>query len=94
MNPLDNIAYASKMEVEYSIKTKREATMIKNNIAQLLETEMERKDFLKLIGFGVVAATGITQILKAMSQPTSSRQVAAPRAQSYGGATYGGIAKK
>lgn len=68
--------------------------MIKNNIAQLLETEMERKDFLKLIGFGVVAATGITQILKAMSQPASSRQVSTAKVQSYGGSAYGGVAKR
>jgi hypothetical protein len=67
--------------------------MIKNNIAQLLETEMERKDFLKLIGFGVIAATGITQILKAMSQQSPSRQVAG-KAQGYGSSTYGGAAQK
>ena len=63
--------------------------MIKNNIAQLLETEMERKDFLKLIGLGVVAATGITQILKALSQP--SQQPKAP--QGYGSTAYGGTKK-
>ncbi len=68
--------------------------MIKNNIAQLLETEMERKDFLKLIGFGVIAATGITQILKAMSQQTPPRQVTASKAQGYGGSLYGGMTKK
>lgn len=67
--------------------------MIKNNIAQLLETEMERKDFLKLIGLGVLAATGITQILKAMSQQTP-QQTRAAQPQSYGGAAYGGAVKK
>lgn len=67
--------------------------MIKNNIAQLLDTEMERKDFLKLVGFGIVAATSITQILKAMSQQTPSRQVT-PKAQGYGGSLYGGVVKK
>ena len=67
--------------------------MIKNNIAQLLETEMERKDFLKLVGFGVVAATGITQILKAMTQQTPARQVS-NNSQGYGGASYGGLVKK
>lgn len=68
--------------------------MIKNNIAQLLETEMERKDFLKLIGFGVIAATGITQILKAMSQQTPTRKVSANQAQGYGSSLYGGMPKK
>ena len=68
--------------------------MIKHNISQLLETEMERKDFLKLIGLGVIAATGVTQILKAMTQQSPTRQVPAAKAQSYGGSSYGGIAKK
>lgn len=68
--------------------------MIKDNIAQLLDTEMERKDFLKLVGFGVVAATGITQVLKAMSQKTPARPVSAnSAAQGYGGALYGGATK-
>lgn len=67
--------------------------MIKNNIAQLLETEMERKDFLKLVGFGVVAATGITQVLKAMTQQTPAAKVTSS-AQGYGGASYGGLVKK
>ena len=70
--------------------TKKRSEMIKNNIAQLLETEMDRKDFLKLIGFGVVAATGITQILKALSHQTPTPA----KAQSYGGAPYGGMIKR
>lgn len=67
--------------------------MIKNNIAQLLDKEMDRKDFLKLIGLGAVAATGITQILKAMSQPTT-RPAATSKVQGYGSSLYGGVAKK
>lgn len=67
--------------------------MIKNNISQLLETEMERKDFLKLVGFGVVAATGITQVLKAVTQQAPNRQVSTSP-QGYGGSAYGGGLKK
>lgn len=66
--------------------------MIKNNISQLLDTEMERKDFLKLVGFGVVAATGVTQVLKAMTQQTP--RPAASQSQGYGGSMYGGAVKK
>lgn len=66
--------------------------MIKTNIAQLLEKEMDRKDFLKLLGLGAVAATGVTQILKAMSQQPPRTPVA--KAQSYGGSLYGGVVKK
>ena len=68
--------------------------MIKQNIAQLLETEMERKDFLKLIGLGVVAATGITQILKALTQQAPQRPMSTAQPLSYGGSAYGGVAKK
>lgn len=67
--------------------------MIKKSISNLLEAEMERKDFLKLILLGAVAATGITQVLKAVSTQSTSRQVASSSAQSYGGSAYGGIAK-
>ena len=67
--------------------------MIKNNIAQLLETEMERKDFLKLIGFGIIAATGVTQILKAMTQQAPARQTT-NNTLGYGASAYGGVSKK
>lgn len=69
--------------------------MIKQNISKLLDTEMERKDFLKLVGLGVIAATGITQILKTVSQqPTVRKSAPVSQAQSYGGSVYGGVAKK
>ena len=68
--------------------------MIKNTLNQLLETEMDRKDFLKLLGLGAVAAVGVTQILKAVSQSSSSRPAPAAKAQSYGSSLYGGIVKK
>lgn len=67
--------------------------MIKQKVSQLLETEMERKDFLKLVVLGAVAATGVTSILKAMSTQTPPRKVAST-AQGYGGQAYGGAAKK
>lgn len=66
--------------------------MIKQKVSQLLETEMERKDFLKLVAFGAVAATGVTAILKAVSTQTPPRKVASN--QGYGGQAYGGVAKK
>jgi len=64
--------------------------MIKNNISQLLETELERKDFLKLLGFGFIAALGVTQVLKALTQQTSTQ----PKSHGYGGLPYGGITRK
>lgn len=66
--------------------------MIKQKVSQLLETEMERKDFLKLIALGAVAATGVTSILKAVSSQPQTRKVSTT--QGYGGQAYGGVAKK
>lgn len=90
---IDNTAYAFRIRIETLIKSKKN-TMIKQNISQLLESEMDRKDFLKLIGLGVIAATGINQILKAVATPA---QIApkAPTARSqalgYGDMPYGGL---
>lgn len=64
--------------------------MIKQNITKLLDTEMERKDFLKLIGLGAVAALGITTILKAVT-PTESKPVPTKADASYGSFAYGGV---
>lgn len=65
--------------------------MIKQNIAKLLDTEMERKDFLKLVGLGVIAATGVTQILKTLTQTQSAKHSSSgPVSLSYGATTYGG----
>ena len=63
--------------------------MIKQNIAKLLDTEMERKEFLKLVGLGAVAALGVTQILKTMTQSTE-RPAAKATASGYGSMPYGG----
>jgi len=64
--------------------------MIKQSIAKILDTEMERKDFLKMIGLGVVAAVGVTQIIKALSQPQLQPQRRASKVENYGAMTYGG----
>lgn len=63
--------------------------MIKQHITKLLDTEMDRKDFLKLLGVGAVAAVGISGIIKAMTQ-----QPVKPTAKTadggYGSTAYGG----
>lgn len=68
--------------------------MIKKNIAQLLETEVERKDFLKLVGLGALATVGVSQVLKTLTQQTGQRQAPIQNALEYGGSAYGGAAKK
>jgi hypothetical protein len=62
--------------------------MIKQNVSKILETEMERKDFLKLIGLGAVAAIGVTSILKAVT-PTE-RNKTTKTDGGYGSMAYGG----
>jgi hypothetical protein len=64
--------------------------MIKQNVAKLLETEMERKDFLKLIGLGAVAAIGVTSVLKAITS-TNERPSATKTDGGYGSMAYGGV---
>ena len=64
--------------------------MIKQNISKLLDTEMERKDFLKLVGIGAVAAVGASQIIKAITTQTTQKQPAKTASLGYGSSTYGG----
>lgn len=67
--------------------------MIKQTINNLLEAEMERKDFLKMIGLGLVATTGVVQVLNSLSQQPK-RTVVSPQNQGYGGSAYGGLVTK
>lgn len=69
--------------------------MIKKSVSQLLEAEMDRKDFLKLVGLGAIAATGVTQILKVIAQQTPqqrtvSTSTGAKTLHAYGSMPYGG----
>lgn len=67
--------------------------MIKQTIANLLDAEMERKDFLKMVGLGLVATTGVVQMLSVLSQQPKKNTVSA-QSQGYGGSTYGGVISK
>lgn len=62
---------------------------IKTNIDRLLDVELERKDFLKLIGLGLIAASGITQISNVMTQHTD-KQTNKQQVIGYGNSAYGG----
>lgn len=64
--------------------------MIKQNISKILDTEMERKDFLKLVGIGAVAAIGLGQIVKAIGGHTSQPKTTQVKSQGYGSMAYGG----
>ncbi len=64
--------------------------MIKQSIARILSVELDRKDFLKAVGIGLVAATGVSQVVTSVVKQTSS---VAPQRQvsyGYGESVYGG----
>lgn len=62
------------------------------NAAALMQKEMDRKDFLKHVGIAAVALTGISAILRVLSeQPTSvAPSSTSRRSFGYGSLPYGG----
>lgn len=64
--------------------------MIKQSIARILSIELDRKDFLKAVGIGLVAATGVTQAVNSVVKSTSSSTAKSPISLGYGASTYGG----
>lgn len=60
--------------------------MLKLDASDILQKEMDRKDFLKHVGIAAVALTGLTALLKVLSeQPTQKTQ-----SLGYGNSVYGG----
>jgi hypothetical protein len=64
-------------------------TVVRKNVQNLLEKEMDRKDFLKHIGIAVVMVTGVGAVLSSLTQqkPSILQQ---NQAQGYGSMPYGG----
>lgn len=58
---------------------------MKKDLQQLLEKQVDRKDFLKHLGFGVVALTGVTALTKSMNGFGSRQQTSGFGAGVYGG---------
>ena len=65
--------------------------MIKQSIARILAVELDRKDFLKAVGIGVVAATGVGAAVTSVVKQTSGTN-STPNTVSfgYGESAYGG----
>jgi hypothetical protein len=61
---------------------------IKNDIQILLDKQVDRKDFLKHVGFGVVALTGIATLTRSLNGFGLKQQSAG-----FGAGTYGGQKK-
>jgi len=64
--------------------------MIKQSISRILAIELDRKDFLKALGIGLVAATGVTQVVNSVVKSTSSSKAKQPSSLGYGASAYGG----
>lgn len=59
-------------------------------VQQLLETEMDRKEFLSYLGASLLAVIGISGLIKSIAsslEPTTSKSTTKA---GYGGDTYGG----
>ena len=62
---------------------------LKQELNTLLNKKMDRKDFLKVVGVGVIAATGVGTLLRTVNPTQSKKQVSAAP-QGYGSSAYGG----
>ena len=58
---------------------------MKKDLQQLLEKQVDRKDFLKHVAFGVVALTGVTALTKSLNGFGTKHQTSGFGAGSYGG---------
>lgn len=63
--------------------------MIKAQVGQLLEKEMDRKDFLRHIGVAVAVIAGVPTLLSAISR-LQTGSVGEARQVGYGSSAYGG----
>ena len=62
---------------------------LKQELNTLLNKKMDRKDFLKVVGVGVIAATGVGALLRTVN-PTQPKKQASVAPQGYGSSAYGG----
>jgi hypothetical protein len=68
--------------------------MIKAHVNQLLQKEMDRKDFLRHIGVAAAIVIGIPALLKALSQLQSGSATKSVSSFGYGSSPYGGNKSK
>ena len=68
--------------------------MIKQSIARILSIKIDRKDFLKAVGIGLVAATGVTQVVSSVVKQASASSPKKTLNFGYGASVYGGRATK
>lgn len=61
---------------------------MKNQLQTLLSKDMSRKEFLQHVGAGVLVLFGVSGLLRALTQGSSSTRGADLE---YGGSVYGGL---
>ena len=66
--------------------TQLDTKHIKTQVDDLLGKEVDRKEFLKHVGIGVIAMTGVLGVLKTLNLVGGSSSLA----QGYGSSVYGG----
>lgn len=59
-------------------------------VEELMQKELSRKEFLALVGAGVVSVFGFSQILKALLEQKPAGRQQTTAAVGYGGSAYGG----
>lgn len=59
-------------------------------IQQLLEADMDRKEFLVYLGASVLAVVGVTGLLRSISVPLEKQSKASQNRAGYGSSPYGG----
>jgi len=63
--------------------------MLKIDTTALLHKEMDRKDFVKNVGIGILALSGVAAALKAVNLAPAGKKSSA----GYGASSYGGAKK-
>ena len=64
---------------------------LQNGISQLMQKDMDRKDFIKHVGIGFVALTGVAAAVKSLTSLGESNKTPAAASFGYGASAYGGV---
>jgi hypothetical protein len=62
--------------------------VIRENLTAILEKKMDRREFIKQVGIGLLALTGLSAALKIVTPTTQPSQLG------YGSSAYGGMKKE
>lgn len=65
--------------------------MLAENLKDLLQKPMDRKDFIKHVGVGLIALTGVTTLVRSLTGQDADKQLLSQQNDNsaYGATTYG-----